>query len=136
MRPLSATEMARLQAPQNDAMLDTARRLVRTAGAQDAHGAQAITYVAASTTIACGYRPGAGAANPSQRDHQDLARVPEGLAIFRLPVGTTIDGKDRIRLEKRMGRILDEPIDFEIVGEPTPGVAAILIQARSVTDGS
>lgn len=136
MRKFSTNELERMRLPHGDAMLDTALILTYAAGAQDAHGTPVETYTPASVAISCGYRPGSGAAQPSQAEHMDNARVPEALGIFRLPVGTVIAGKDRIRLTHRAGRLLSPAVDYQIVGDTTPGMAALLVKVRSVTDGS
>ena len=57
-------------------------------------------------------------------------------AILRLPIGTTIDERDRVRVEQRYNEALTTPLVFEIEGPVDRGPSGIRLDLRLVDDGS
>lgn len=117
-----------MQDTQIGAMLDTCVRLVYTEGAADAYGKPVVSHVAGDT-LACGFHPS------NSREALDGAEVVLTDGALRLPVGTPMDARDRIRLTRRYGATLSTPYEFEIVGEPLRGPSALVLSLARLTNG-
>lgn len=110
-------------------MMDTAVRLVYRETGKDEYG-MAVFEWADDAELSCGY------------DAKAIKEVMVGTQVvltdarLRLPIGTTLDNRDRFRVSKRFGEILADPPTYEILGEPRQGPSGLLLDLRLVTDGS
>ena len=129
MRVFQTGELTRLRSAQQAAMMDTTVRLVYRGNTLDAYG-MPIKGWAEDEEIACGY------------DAKAIKEVMNGTEVtltdarLRLPIGTTLDRRDRFKITKRFGEILASPPTYEILGEPRQGPSGLLLDLRLVTDGS
>ena len=80
--------------------------------------------------IAVGYRPG------TPRELLGESQVHFKAPQIRVPIGTVIGHKDRVKLTRRMGTVLTTQPVFEVVGEPQLGATFWTIFLERVTDGS
>ena len=83
-----------------------------------------VTYVPGEP-IACRFR-GKGA-NWSPTADYGLASVD---ALLQLPYGTEITSRDSVTITKRFGETLAEPLEFAVVGEPTPAVLSVHVKLQ------
>jgi hypothetical protein len=128
LRHFTATELARMRGTQDDAMQDTCRIGAYTA-VDDAYNLPSVTYVYGDEVI-CGLdllRP---------NEQHASGEVPVIDAVLRLPIGTEIDERDRIRIEQRYNEALDVAQVFEIEGPVDRGPSGIRLDLRLVDDGS
>jgi hypothetical protein len=129
LRVLQTGELTRLRSAQQAAMMDTVVRLVYREPAVNEYG-MAIGEWADDAELACGY------------DGKAIKEVMVGTQVvltdarLRLPIGTTLDNRDRFRVTNRFGEILANPPTYEILGEPRQGPSGLLLDLRLVTDGS
>jgi hypothetical protein len=79
------------------------------------------------TTTACGLDMRPGSETPGE-DYTSLAYD----ATVRLPIGTTIDTRDRITVTKRFGETLVTPLVFRIEGPIQRGPSGIRLALRRV----
>ena len=117
-----------MRSTQDGAMQDTCRIGAYTS-TDDAYNLPSVTYVYGNT-IVCGLdlmRP---------TEQHASGEVPVITGILRLPIGTTIDERDRIRIEQRYNEALDVPQVFEIEGPVDRGPSGIRLDVRLVDDGS
>jgi hypothetical protein len=129
LRVFQTGELTRFRSAQEAAMMDTAVRLVYREIAANEYG-MAIKVWSEDEELACGYDATA------IKQVMDGAQVILTDARLRLPNGTTLDNRDRFKVTKRFGEILDDPPTYEILGEPRQGPSGLLIDLRLVTDGS
>lgn len=127
MSGLRPGELATLKRAQEDHMMDTCVRLVYAAATNDAYGLPNATYTPAATSLTCGLNE-----SPSREMMNQVAGVE---AALRLPAGTTLDVRDRLRLTHRFGTAVTN-VDYEIVGLPRLGPSGLVVPIRRVTDGS
>lgn len=126
MSGLRAGELTGLRATQVGHMMDTCIRLVYSEVA-DAYGLPTDTYTPAATSLACGLNE-----SPSR---EMMNQVPGVEAALRLPAGTTLDVRDRIRITHRFG-VAVTAVDYEIAGLPRLGSSGLVVPLKKVTDGS
>ena len=129
MRAFTSDELERMQAAQGDAMQDTCVRLAYGSSSTDDYGMPVATYTAGEA-MSCGFDPTA------KEEAMDGTQVVMTDAKLRLPIGTTLDHRDRIRITHRFGVALASPPTFEIIGEPERGPSGLVLNLRLVTDGS
>lgn len=133
---LSATDLASMQETQEESFMDECYRLVYTPGATGNYGKKGVSYVQESTALSCavGYLKagsyGAGVASAEGMDQVSLHST-----YVRLPLDTTINHKDRIKVTSRLGSAIT-PVTYEIVGEIRRGPTALIMDVQKVTDGS
>ncbi|MCA9941634.1 MAG: hypothetical protein KC418_23500 [Anaerolineales bacterium] len=125
MTGLRPGELTGLQTTQAGHMMDTCVRLVYSS-ALDAYNIPQPTYTPGDT-LACGFNP-----SPSK---EMMNQVPDVEAVLRLPVGTTLDNRDRLRITYRFGVAVTNE-DYEIAGQPRRGPSGLLVPLKKVTDGS
>jgi len=77
--------------------------------------------------IACGFTAKGG------RETADGTQTALNSGSLRLPVGTAITSKDRIKLISRFGTTLSTAIEFRILGAPEHGPTAITLQLQAIT---
>lgn len=107
-------------------MQDTCLILAYSATSDD-YGNPDPTYTAGSA-LACGFEP------VRPRELQESGEVPVIDARLRLPIGTTLDERDRMRMTKRYGETLSPAEDFEIVGPVMRGPSGLVVGLRLVDD--
>jgi hypothetical protein len=124
----SAGELAAMQATQEAHMMDTCVIQVFTAGARNAAGIKAVSYVDGSA-IACGFHI------KTVADQLEATKVKTTKPELRLPLATVVTGKDRIKLTHRYGVAITAEI-YQIVGEPKRGPSGLVLELERVTDGT
>lgn len=129
MNYLSDSILAEARAAYNWIMSDTGVLLWRTASALDDYG-QPVAGWTASAPTSCGLDARAS------REVMPGTNVPVYDARLRLVLGTTVGSPDRVRITHRYGAALDTPIVYEVIGEPMRGPLGLVLNLRSVTDGS
>lgn len=106
-------------------MQDTCQVLVYSS-ADDAYNNPSPTYTPGSA-ISCGVE----LVGPDEV--QESGEVPVIDARIRLPINTTIDARDRIRVTHRYGEdVTDE--DYEIEGPVQRGPSGLVVTCRVVTE--
>jgi len=124
----SAGELSAMQDHQENHMMDTcAIQAVSVSG--DTFGQQVESWPVDGDDLSCGLdmRPG------SERREPDKT-ILEYDATIRLPLGTTIDVRDRIKVTERFGETLDTPLVYEIIGPVQQGPSGIrLLLKRTET---
>ena len=122
---LRAGEIASMRGVQNAHMMDECVILAYSS-VPDGYNLTTDTWTAGSP-IACGVR------HDGRREAMDDAEVVIADATIRLPIGTTIDRLDRLRVTKRHG-VAIEPVTYAIIGIPKRGATGLRITAREVTE--
>lgn len=125
MRVVSAGEIARMRSTAAETFLDSCRLGDPTSSSWGSDpGSDSYAYGA---EIPCGFdmAPAGEAAEGSQAPVVD--------ALLRLPVGTVVSGKHRVRITKRHGEALSPPQDYTVDGEPDRGVSALVLKLQAVT---
>lgn len=124
---LTAGELDWMRATQADHMNDTCVILVY-GSTTDENNMPKPAYPAGSP-MACGFR----ARTP--REVLQRAEVAMSDGDIRLPVGTTIDRRSRIKITKRHGATLSPAEVYEIIGEPLRGPSGLVVLLKRATDG-
>jgi hypothetical protein len=124
---LSAAEVAAMRSAQEDHMNDTC--VIRVYGSTTDENNMPKPVYTAGAAMACGFR----ARTP--REVLQRAEVAMSDGDIRLPVGTTLDRRSRIRITHRHGIPLVPAQDYEIIGEPLRGPSALLVLLKRSTDG-
>ena len=120
-------ELTRMQAVQYHHMMDSCRILAYST-ADDAYNIPQDSHTAGSE-IRCGFDPS------GWKEAQEESEVPIMQPTFRLPFGTAVNSRDRIRLTKRFGEAIT-PEDYEIIGGVERGPSGLVANTKLVTDGS
>lgn len=123
----SAAELSTMQATQSDHMNDTCV-ILAYGSTTDENNMPKPTYTAGSA-MACGFR----ARTP--REVLDRAEVAMSDGDVRLPVGTTLDRRSRIKITHRFGSALSPAQVYEIIGEPLRGPSGLVVLLKRATDG-
>lgn len=121
----SDDELDGMQAAQEAAMMDEVARLVWSS-AKDAINADVPTWTAGATLI-CGLDMTGGS---EQRDGGRI--MVRWDARLRLPLGTTLDLRDRFMVKKRFGRASLSGLVYEIVSPQEEGPSGIVLNLRKV----
>lgn len=121
----TAAELAAMRAAQDLYMMDTCVRQVYSR-TFDSYGAPAETYTDQTPALVCGLdmRPG------SEQHRQDMTTL-EYDATLRLPIGTAIDEKDRIKITKRFGEAITSQV-YRVEGPIQRGPSGIRLRLRKV----
>jgi hypothetical protein len=122
----SATELETMRTAQDGHMLDTGN-VQPYATAQDSFGQVVETWPTNSASIACGLDMRAG----SERHGADKTVVSYD-ATVRLPIGTTVDLRDKFRVIKRFDETLTTPLVFAIVSPIQRGPSGIRLMLKRV----
>jgi hypothetical protein len=125
MQTFSTTELSQMRATQAGAMYDTCKVLAYSA-IQDALGNPDVTWTAGSA-LACGFEP----VKPGEVHGSGDVPVIDGRV--RLPIGTSVDEQDRIRMTHRYGEVLASSEDYEVVGPVMRGPSGLVVSVRLVT---
>ena len=121
----STEELTNFRSTQTNHMMDTVVRQVYSA-TSNSYNEDVVTYTE-QTAIDCGLdmRPG------SERHTQSYTAL-EYDATMRLPITTTIDARDRLKVTKRFGETLSTALVFEIVGPVQRGPSGIRLLLKRV----
>jgi hypothetical protein len=92
----------------------------------DGYGDEVETFSPGSAVI-CGFKA------TSKREVQEQGQIVMAEAELRLPIGTAVTSKDRVRLTYRLGTLLASPVDYEVIGHPYQGPSGLLLTLRRVT---
>jgi hypothetical protein len=127
MPKFSDAELAGMQAAQADHMNDTCVILVYSS-TTDENNMPKPAYTAGSP-LSCGFR--------ARTPKEVLARAEVAMSDgdVRLPIGTTLDRRSRIKLTYRYGSALSPAPVYEIIGEPLRGPSGLLVLLKRATDG-
>lgn len=127
---LTAADLAQMEDVQEDVMMDTCDVLTYTAGDTNAYGKPEPATYASSGAIACGVGYIRSAFSQEARDQVSTLRVQ-----VRLPLDTTVTGKDRIEVQKRFGVDITT-VTYGILGEIRRGPSCLTCDVFQITDGS
>ena len=133
MRHFTSTELTRMRSTQDGAMQDVCRVGAYTS-VDDAYNLPSVTYTYGDE-VTCGLEldpPGFSRSGELQASGE----VPVIDARLRLPLATTIDPRDRIRIEQRYNEDLTTAQVFEIEGPVKRGPSGLVLDLRIVDDGS
>jgi hypothetical protein len=121
----STEELADFRATQESHMMDLVVRQAYSA-TQNSYNEDVVTYTD-QTAQDCGLdmRPG------NERYTQNYTAI-EYDATMRLPITTTIDARDRLKVTKRFGETLATPLVYEIVGPVERGPSGIRLVLKRV----
>lgn len=126
MRLFQTAELSRLQTAQNNAMQDTC--VIQAYSATfDTYGAPVITFTDGAP-MACGFDPTGGKKNR----RVDLTALHVD-ATVRLPIGTAVNAKDRIKVTRRFGAWLAAALVFDVQGSPQQGPSGLVLELAKVT---
>lgn len=122
----TADDLARMRASQTGHMQDLCIIQVYTR-TFNSFGEPVVTYVDALSSTVCGLdmRPGA------ERHNQQNTAL-EYDATIRLPIETSMDARNRIKVTQRFGEDLTTPLVFEVVGSVQRGPSGIRLMLRRV----
>jgi hypothetical protein len=118
-----------MRAAQEAVMMDACVRLAYGAPTTDTYNLPESQYTPQSP-IACGFDPTAS------KEVMSEGQVVVTDGQMRLPVGTTVDSRDRFQVTHRHGEALASPPTFELIGDPERGPSGLVLNLRLVTDGS
>ncbi len=93
------------------------------AESQDSTSGQVSHVFTDGLPVACGFDPGGG------RELRELDKTTTvTFAMLRLPWGTTVEERDRIKLLTRSGETLSTPVVYRISAPPQRGITGVLLQ--------
>ncbi|HLA87368.1 MAG TPA: hypothetical protein VJL10_05075 [Anaerolineales bacterium] len=122
-----------MQSTQEAAMMDECYLRRWTAGTEDEYNLTSnATYPAAAQPTPCGLVFG----NSKHTELMQATQAPMIATMIRLPLTTTLDPKDRIKVTKRFGVTETTPKTYQIIGHPKAGPSGLLVMVEIVTDGS
>ena len=121
----SADELTNFRSAQTDHMMDTVVRQIYSA-TSNSYNEDIVTYTD-QTAIDCGLdmRPG------SERHTSNYTALQYD-ATMRLPITTSINPRDRLKVTKRFGETLSTALVFEIVGPIQRGPSGIRLLLKRV----
>lgn len=129
MKPLPDAWLSRQRLNAADTMLDRCQVLAHSPNGRDAHNQPRYTYTAGQETP-CGVKPAVN------REVEAAGKVVLVDYVIRLPHGTAVDHRDRIRLTTLFGAPDFSQVDCEIVGQVQYGATAVVINLKTIVDGS
>jgi len=121
----STDELTNFRSAQTGHMMCTVVRQAYSA-TSNSYNEDVVTYTD-QTAIKCGLDMRQG----SERHTQSYTAL-EYDATMRLPITTTIDAKDRLKVTKRFGETLTTALVFEIVGSVQRGPSGIRVLLKRV----
>lgn len=93
----------------------------------NSHNEDVADYVSDESAIVCGLDMRSG-----DERHTSMFTALVYDATVRLPIGTDVDAKGRIRITKRYGETLVDPLTFEIVGPVQEGPSGIRLKLKRI----
>ena len=118
-------ELAAMREAQNTYMMDTCVRQVYSR-TYNSFGESVEGWTDQSGDIACGLDM-----RPGSEQHRPTMTTLEYDATLRLPIGTVLDAKDRIKISKRYGESITAQI-YRIEGPVQRGPSGIRVLLRKV----
>ena len=125
MLPFTPGELQALEDTSLASMQDTCQLLTYTEGVTDAYGKPTITYTPGAS-LACGYNA------TRQVEVMEGTEVAITDATLRLPAGTSIDHRDRVKITHRLGVALAAQPVYSFIGEARQGHSALVAGLRLV----
>lgn len=125
MRDLGPGELAAMRDESVAAMQDVAKRLVYSLST-DAFNTPIPVYTLADNELDCAFLP-LSASEVKRLALMDIYAE----ASVRMPLGTTLEKEDRLRISKRFGSPISVD-DFDIVGEPMIRMSCLLVLLKRV----
>jgi hypothetical protein len=124
MRVFTTTELSRMQATQEGAMMDRCELLVRlVTDRNDEYGMPLAMWVAVDTV--CGLE--------NVRSEEMLnAEAHFFDAKLRLPIDTVISNVDRVLVTQRFGVLLNAAVEYELIGSAVRGPSGLVCDLRQV----
>jgi len=107
------------------AMMDTCV-ILRFSGAEDDCGVPVASYEESAPTR-CLF----GQIAASER-YRPEATMSEVVAKLRLPLGTALERRDRVRITHRGGRALERPLEYAVEGDPRELPALLAVDLAEV----
>jgi len=126
MDAFSSGELGHMQDTAEESMQDTCVIQRYSSGSSDSFG-QTVETFTDSEPLACGFNPRGGREVPGSESAPILTD-----ASVRLPIDTTVDRRDRVKITHRFAGELVSPPVFEILGEPRQGPSALQVDLRRV----
>ncbi len=128
MRVFQETELERMQAANEAAMMDECSIL--TYSPVSSFGEVQDGWDPPSTPIDCGLNT-----KKSKEIHKEDLSIVRTDAQIRLPIGTTVEPRDRIQVLSRFGVAEDTPLIYGIEGEVQKGPSGLLLDLVIVEPG-
>lgn len=129
MKPFPDTWLTRQRRHATDTMLDRCQVLTHSENGRDSHNRPQYEYVAGAETP-CGVKTAVN------REVEAADKVVTVDYVIRLPHGTAVSQRDRIRLTKLFGAPDFTPVVCEIVGTVQYGATAVVANLKTIVDGS
>jgi len=122
---ISANDLTGLRADQTDALWDTC--IVQAwSGTANAYGELVETYTDGSA-MACRFVASSG--SESHKANMTTVTMP---ALVRLPLGTTVTAKDRVKITKRFGETLATALVFGVEDDGIAGATCVTVKLKDV----
>ena len=122
----SSTDLANMRSAQESHMMDLCniQAYVET---EDTYGELILTWPVDGSDISCGLnmKPGFERNNPDKT-------ILQYDGTLRLPISTSLDVKDKIKITKRFGETLTTPLIYEIVSPIQRGSSGIRVLLKIV----
>jgi hypothetical protein len=125
MKPFSVGEIIAMQQMQASAMMDECE-ILRYSGTRDALNYLVPTWTGGTISM-CGVEMYDGA----ERDGENRIAV-EWDARLRLPFGTMLDLRDRIKITARFWNPSDDATIYDIISPPMIGVSGIVVKLKKM----
>lgn len=126
---LSAGQITQMKATNAGLMSDTCAIGIYSGASFDSHGQPTESWSYGSA-IACGFNPNASIGSAAGRTEPGELTVTPLNAQVRLPIGTTVNVRDRVKVTKKNGATLPEDLVFEVVSFRRQGPAGILLDLQ------
>lgn len=124
MLPMRAGKLALIRAATARTFKDECVILTYAEAGQDRHGSPVVGHTA-GRALRCDF---ADAGGPEVRFTQ---HTPVKQARVRVPWGTVVTSKDKIRITKRANQKIT-PLEFEVDGDPEVGEDCTLVKLRKI----
>ena len=128
MDSFSTAELGAMQTSAAESMMNTCKVGVWSTTGQDAAG-QPVEVWTYGSAITCGLNPKGGREVNSGAGAVAGAEPILTDATVRLPIATSVDRRDRIKVTHRFGAAITEQV-FEIVQEPRRGPSGLQLDLR------
>ena len=122
---LTAADLVIMRAAQTQSLQDTCVVQAQSVAANSV--GELIETFTDGAAIACRYVPASGA--ESHRPDSTIVTMP---AMVRLPLGTALTPKDRIKITKRFGETLTTALVFGVADAGTQGPTCITVMLKDV----
>lgn len=128
MRALTEVELTRMQGAQEDAMMDQCSIL--TYSSTVVSGEVQDGWTESGNRVKCGLNT-----QKSREIHKDDLTIVKTDAQLRLPIGTTVAARDRIKVITRFGQPEAELLTYGIAGEPQQGPSGLVLDLVIINPG-